>query len=77
MQPKDDLPAALRSGPARPESLRATLGDESCALDFRKGDKVQWGTLDRFGLFSLHNDGGHGQARIYFDDLKYSAASDY
>ena len=56
-------------------SIRVALGTESFTYDLRKGDRAEGGRFDRFGLFSLHNDGGHGQVKIYFDDLKYTAAS--
>ena len=31
--------------------------------------------LDRFRLFSIHNDGGHAPVKIWFDDLQYSAGN--
>ena len=54
--------------------LSVTLGGESVVYDLKKGDKAEGGRFDRFGLFSINNDGGHGQVNIYFDDLKYTAA---
>jgi hypothetical protein len=54
-------------------AVRATLGDESFTLEMKKGDKAQGGQFDRFGIFSVHNDGGHAPVKIFFDDLKYSA----
>lgn len=54
--------------------LRVTLGGESFTLDVKKGDRAEGARFDRFGLFSLHNQGGHGQVKIYFDDLKYTVA---
>ncbi|MBI3880982.1 MAG: hypothetical protein HY301_13100 [Verrucomicrobia bacterium] len=54
-------------------SIRVTLGAESFTFDLKRGDKAQGGQFDRFGLFSVNNDGGHAQAKIWFDDLKYSA----
>jgi len=53
--------------------VRVTLGGESFSLDLKKGDKVQGGQFDRFGLFSIHNDSGHALVKIWFDDLKYTA----
>ena len=55
-------------------SIRATLGGESCTFDLKQGDRAEGTRFDRFGLFSVNNDGGHAQLRIYFDDLKYTAA---
>ncbi len=56
-------------------ALRVTLDNDSTTLNFKKGDKAEGGHFDRFGLFTLHNDGGHGQVKIFFDDLHYTAAS--
>jgi hypothetical protein len=55
-------------------AIRVTLGRESATFNFKKGDKAEGGHFDRFGLFTLHNDGGHGQVKIFFDDLKYTVA---
>jgi hypothetical protein len=41
----------------------------------KKGDKAEGAHFDRFGLFTHHNDGGHGQVKIFFDDLRYTTAS--
>jgi len=54
-------------------AIRVTLGGESLTFDMKKGDKAQGGEFDRFGLFSIHNDGGHAPVKIWFDDLKYTA----
>jgi hypothetical protein len=53
-------------------SIRVTLGDESFTYDLRKGDKAEGARLDRFGLLSSNNPGGHAQVKIYFDDLQYT-----
>jgi hypothetical protein len=54
-------------------AVAVKLGDESFTFDFKRGDKAEGGAFDRFGLFSIHNDGGHAPVRIWFDDLKYTA----
>ncbi len=53
-------------------AVRVTLGGEAFTFDLKKGDKAQGGEFDRFGFFSIHNDGGHAPVKIWFDDLKYS-----
>lgn len=55
-------------------AVRVTLGGESFAFDLKKGDKAQGGQFDRFGLFSIHNDGGHAPIKIWFDNLTYTAS---
>ena len=54
-------------------AIRVTLGSELLTFDFKKGEKQQGAEFDRFGLFSIHNDGGHAPVKIFFDDLKYTA----
>jgi hypothetical protein len=53
-------------------TITATLGDESVTLALKAGDKARGASLDRFGLFTGHRGGSF--VRIYFDDLKYTAA---
>lgn len=53
-------------------AIQVTLGAESVKLGLRKGLKAQGATFDRFGLFTS-NVGGQ-VVKIYFDDLKYTAA---
>ena len=53
-------------------AIEATLGDESVTLPLKRGDKAKGAKLDRFGLFTTHRGGSY--VRIYFDDLKYTAA---
>jgi hypothetical protein len=53
-------------------TIEATLGDESVKLSLREGDKAKGARFDRFGLFTGHRGGSF--VRIYFDDLKYTAA---
>jgi hypothetical protein len=53
-------------------TIEATLGGESVTLPLRDGDKAKGAALDRFGLFTGHRGGSY--VRIYFDDLKYTAA---
>ena len=55
-------------------SIRVTLDGEAFTFDLKRGDRAQGGQFDRFGLFSIHNDGGHAPVKIWFDDLKYSAS---
>ncbi|HEY2572639.1 MAG TPA: hypothetical protein VGH65_01175 [Verrucomicrobiaceae bacterium] len=55
-------------------SIRVKLGDESATFELKKDDKAQGGEFDRFGIFSIHNDGGHAPVRIWFDDLSYTVA---
>ena len=53
-------------------AIEVKLGDESIALPLKQGIKAQGARLDRFGL--LVNPIGGQVVRIYFDDLKYTAA---
>jgi hypothetical protein len=53
-------------------AIEATLGDESVTLPLKDGDKAKGASFDRFGLFTAHRGGSF--VRIYFDDLKYTAA---
>jgi hypothetical protein len=53
-------------------TVEATLGNESVTLPLKDGDKAKGAVLDRFGLFTGHRGGSF--VRIYFDDLKYTAA---
>jgi hypothetical protein len=53
-------------------TVTATLGTESVTLPLKGGDKAKGAVLDRFGLFTGHRGGSF--VRIYFDDLKYTAA---
>ena len=55
-------------------TITATLGDQSVTLEMKPGDKAKGATLDRFGLFTTHRGGSY--VKIYFDDLKYTAAKD-
>ncbi|MEA2707693.1 MAG: hypothetical protein QOF78_294, partial [Phycisphaerales bacterium] len=55
-------------------TIEATLGEESVALTLKPGDKAKGASLDRFGLFTTHRGGSY--VRIYFDDVKYTAASE-
>lgn len=55
-------------------AIRVTLGHDSLTFNFKKGDKLVGAHFDRFGLFTVHNDGGHGAVKIFFDDLRYTAA---
>lgn len=52
--------------------LRVTLGDETAVLPLKPGQKKTGATLDRFGLFTT--TAGGQMVKIYFDDLKYTAA---
>lgn len=53
--------------------IRVTLGRDAAVFNLKAGDKKAGARFDHFGLFSLNNDGGHGQVKIYWDDLKYTA----
>jgi hypothetical protein len=53
-------------------SIRVTLGTESVTLVLREGYRKEGARFDRFGVFTS-NVGGQ-LVRIYFDDLKYTAA---
>jgi hypothetical protein len=53
-------------------TITATLGDESVTLALKNGDKEKGASFDRFGLFTGNRGGSF--VRIYFDDLKYTAA---
>ena len=46
-------------------------GELRCA-DLRPGQKPDDPVFDRFGLFTVGTGGG--QVKIFFDDLKYTAA---
>lgn len=52
--------------------VEATLGNESVRLPLKDGHKAAGAAFDRFGLCSLHVGGSF--VKIYFDDLKYTAA---
>ena len=52
--------------------IRVTLGKESVTHALKLGLKAQGANFDRFGLFT--SDIGGQLVRIYFDDLKYTAA---
>ncbi len=54
-------------------AISVKLGGESATFELKRGDKAQGGEMDRFGLFSIHNDGGHAPVKVWFDDLKYTA----
>jgi hypothetical protein len=53
-------------------AIRVTLGRETATFALKKGLKAQGARFDRFGLFTS-NIGGQ-LVRIFFDDLKYTAA---
>ncbi|HLW67741.1 MAG TPA: hypothetical protein VKS79_20660 [Gemmataceae bacterium] len=53
-------------------AITVTLDKESVTLPLKKGVKAQGASFDRFGVFTS-NIGGQ-IVRIYFDDLKYTAA---
>jgi hypothetical protein len=53
-------------------AITVTLDKESVTLPLKKGVKAQSATFDRFGVFTS-NIGGQ-IVRVYFDDLKYTAA---
>jgi hypothetical protein len=53
-------------------TIQVTLGKETQTFALRHGIKAQGATFDRFGLFTS-NIGGQ-IVRVYFDDLKYTAA---
>lgn len=55
-------------------AIEVTLGNESVTLPLKAGDKAKGARLDRFGLFTGHLGGSF--VRVYFDDLKYTAASE-
>jgi hypothetical protein len=52
--------------------IRVTLGKESVTHALKQGLKAQGAGFDRFGLFT--SDIGGQLVRVYFDDLKYTAA---
>jgi hypothetical protein len=52
--------------------ITVTLGDATVTLPLKPGDKEKGATLNRFGLFTTHRGGSY--VKIYFDDLKYTAA---
>jgi hypothetical protein len=52
--------------------VRVTLGRETVALALKKGLKAGGARFDRFGLFTAA--AGGQLVRIYFDDLRYTAA---
>jgi hypothetical protein len=56
-------------------AITVKLGDETFSFDLKKNERVAGGQFDRFGLFSIHNDGGHAPAKIFFDDLRYTAGA--
>jgi hypothetical protein len=53
-------------------AIEATLGNESVTLPLKDGDQAKGASFDRFGLFTSHLGGSF--VRVYFDDLKYTAA---
>jgi hypothetical protein len=53
-------------------AVTVTLGMESVTLPLRKGQKAQGARFDRFGV--LTPSVGGQIVRVYFDDLKYTAA---
>jgi len=53
-------------------ALSVTLDKESVTLNLKPGQKKEGARLDRFGFFSSYPGGGI--VKIFFDDLKYSAA---
>jgi RNA polymerase sigma factor (sigma-70 family) len=53
-------------------AIQVTLGDESVTLPLRKGRRVKEACFDRFGLFT--SAAGGSLMKVYFDDLKYTAA---
>jgi hypothetical protein len=54
-------------------TIEATLDDKSATFPLKPDDKAKGARLDRFGFFTTHRGGSF--VRIYFDDLKYTAAS--
>jgi hypothetical protein len=53
-------------------AVRVTLGKESVTLPLKAGYRAQGATFDRFGVFT--SDAGGQMVKIFFDDLKYTAA---
>jgi hypothetical protein len=51
--------------------MRVTLGAESITLDLKVRAKPRDAVFDRFGIFCVGTGGG--QAKVYFDDLNYTA----
>ena len=75
LTPEKAFDWSLRYDPAANEgkgAIQVTLGNESVTLGLREGHKLQRAVFDRFGLFT--STAGGQMVKIYFDDLKYTAA---